>query len=52
MCLLRLGVDYIELERYKQAFDKYDEVPHQKKGNTHTETHMILYMLVCADLAC
>ena len=22
----RLGVDYIELERYKQAFDKYDEV--------------------------
>lgn len=23
-----------------------------KKRATHTETHMILYMLVCADLAC
>ena len=45
MCLLRLGVDYIELERYKQAFDKYDEVSKTKKKQhtgKATETHMII----------
>ena len=44
---MRLGVDYIELERYKQAFDKYDEVPHQKKGNTHGDTYDTVYVGMC-----